>query len=104
MGQSKHGRVERRVLRRSGGGREVAEVEVWMDGGMECVVLRRSRSRWKGQRGDGVQEEVNGSDKERKTTSKQNNKKEKNQRQEGKKQQETTEDRERKNPKQSQNE
>ena len=32
------GRVEGRVLRRSGGGREVAEVEVWMDGRMECVV------------------------------------------------------------------
>ena len=56
------GRVEGRVLRRSGGGREVAEVEVWMDGGMECVVLRRSRSKWRGQRGDGVPEEVNGGD------------------------------------------
>jgi len=62
MDGSMDGRVECRVFRRSGGGREVAEVEVWMDGGMECVVLRRSRSKWKGQRGDGVQEEVNGGD------------------------------------------
>jgi len=44
-----------------GGGREVAEVEVWMDGRMECVVLTRSRSKWRRQRGDGVEEEVNGS-------------------------------------------
>ena len=36
------GRVECRLLRRSGGGREIAEVEVWMDGGVECRVLRRS--------------------------------------------------------------
>ena len=56
------GRVEGRVLRRSGGGREVAEVEVWMDGRMECVVLTRSRSKWRRQRGDGVEEEVNGGD------------------------------------------
>ena len=56
------GRVEGRVLRRSGGGREVAEVEVWMDGRMECVVLRRSRSKWRRQRGDGVEEDVNGGD------------------------------------------
>ena len=56
------GRVEGRVLRRSGGRREVAEVEVWMDGRMECVVLTRSRSKWRRQRGDGVEEEVNGGD------------------------------------------
>ena len=56
------GRVECRVLRRSGGGREVAEVEVWMDGRMECVVLRRSRSKWRRQRGDGVEEDVTGGD------------------------------------------
>ena len=62
MDGSMDGRVEGRVLRRSGGGREVAEVEVWMDGRMECVVLTRSRSKWRRQRGDGVEEEVNGGD------------------------------------------
>ena len=63
MDGSMDGRVEcSRVLRRSGGGREVAEVEVWMDGRMECVVLTRSRSKWRRQRGDGVEEEVNGGD------------------------------------------
>ena len=56
------GRIGCVVLRRSGGGREVAEVEVWMDGRMECVVLRRSRPKWRRQRGGGVEEEVNGGD------------------------------------------
>ena len=42
MDGSMDGRVECRVLRRSGGGREVAELEVWMDGRVEGRVLRRS--------------------------------------------------------------
>ena len=35
------GRIECRVLRRSRGDGEIAEVEVWMDWRMECRVLRR---------------------------------------------------------------
>ena len=36
------GRIECRVLRRSRGIGEIAEVEVWMGWRMECSVLRRS--------------------------------------------------------------
>ena len=36
------GRIECRVLRRSRGIVEIAEVEVWMGWRMECRVLRRS--------------------------------------------------------------
>ena len=36
------GRIECRVLRRSRGDGEIAEVDVWMDWRMECRVLRRS--------------------------------------------------------------
>ena len=45
MDGSMDGRVECRGLRRSGGGREVAELEVWMDGRVEGRVLRRSALR-----------------------------------------------------------
>ena len=36
------GRIECRVLRRSRGDGEIAEVGVWVDWRMECRVLRRS--------------------------------------------------------------